>query len=145
MKLKHLTTSALALILMTGCGDDDGMGVEPDDIAGTWTATAIVFTQTAAPMESVDLVTAEQATVTLVLGTDETYTFTFASPMENETETGTFTVSGSTLTLNPTGGDPETFTVVRNGDSMTLTGTDTFEFDEQVGEEAATLVVTLTR
>ena len=145
MELKHLTTSALALILMAGCGDDNGTGVEPDDIAGTWTATAVVFTQTAAPMESVDLVTAEQATVTLVLGTDATYTFTFTSPMENETDTGAYTVSGSTLTLNPTGGITETFTIVRNGDSMTLTGADTFEFDEQVGEEAATLVVTLTR
>ena len=144
MKLRHLTTSALALMLMAGC-DDSGTGVEPDDIAGTWSATAIVFTQTAAPNESVDLVTAEQATVTLVLGADATYTFTFTSPMETETETGTYTVSGSTLTLNPTEGEAETFTIVRNGDSMTLTGADTFEFDEQAGEEAATLVVTVTR
>ena len=43
MKLKHLTTSALALILIAGCGDDDGVGVEPDDIAGTWTATSMLF------------------------------------------------------------------------------------------------------
>ena len=77
MKLRHLTISTLALILMTGCGDDDGMGTDPDDIAGTWTATSMVFTEVAAPNATVDLVVDEGAVLILVLSSDETYAFSF--------------------------------------------------------------------
>lgn len=131
---------------MAGC-EDTGTGVEPDDIAGTWTATAIVFTSVADPTVSVDLVVAEQAVVTLVLLADATYTFTFSSALEpTENEAGTYTVTGTDLNFTPTdGGNPETFTISRIGDNMTLTGTDTFEFDPLAGEEAVSMVITLTR
>ena len=145
MKLRNLTTSALTVLLMAGCLGDS-TGVEVDDLAGTWTATAIVATQTADPFESLDVMALEQATVTLVLGADGTYTLTFTSPQEDpEIESGTFAVVGSTLTLTETVEGSEDFTIDRDGDTMTLTGSDTFEFDPLVGEEAATLVITLTR
>ncbi len=145
MKNRYLISSALALLLMTACGD--ATGVEPDDLAGTWTATSIVFTQTAAPNATLDVVDVDGATVTLVLAAEATYTFTFTSPLEpTENEAGAYTVTGTNLNLSPTGtGSPETFTISRDGDTMTLTGSDTFEFDPQVGEEAATMVITLTR
>ena len=143
MKLRHLTTSALALILIAGC-DDAATGLDADDIAGTWTATSIVFTQTADPMTVVDAVD-EGASLTLLLGTDESFTFTFTSPEENEVDTGTYSVSGSTITLTGST-ETETFAITRDGDTMTLTDdNDMFEFAEQVGDEAAGLVVTLTR
>ena len=146
MKLRHLTISTLALILMTACGD--ATGVEPDDIAGTWTATSIIFTQTAAPNATVDIVAVDGAAVTLVLLADATYTFTFTSPLEpTENEAGAYTVTGTNLNLSPTGtGSPETFTISRDGDTMTLTDPDEmFEFDSVVGDEPAALVITLTR
>ena len=145
MKLRHLTISTLALILMTACSD--AMGVEPDDLAGTWTATSIVFTQTAASNATVNVVAVDGAAVTLVLAADATYTFTFTSPLEpTENEAGAYTVTGTNLNLSPTGtGSPETFTISRDGDTMTLTGSDTFEFDPLIGEEPATMVIILTR
>ena len=45
MKHRNLINSTLALILMAGCTDaTGGTGVEPDDLAGIWTAESIVFT-----------------------------------------------------------------------------------------------------
>ena len=132
MKLRHLTISTLALILITGLGDS-GTGVEPDDLAGTWTATSMIFTQTASPNATVDLVAVDMASLTAVLGADSTYAWTFVFPPdagEDEDEAGIYTVSGSTLTLSPTGtGSPEMWALARNGDTMTLTDADEmFEF-----------------
>ncbi len=67
MKNRHLAISALAVILMTACTDATGVGVEPDDLAGTWTSTSFVLTSVANPSMSMDLVAEEGAQVTLVL------------------------------------------------------------------------------
>ena len=96
MKHKHLTISALALILMSAC--TEATGVEPNDLAGTWTATSIVFTSVTDPTLTVDLAT-EGATMSLTLNADGTYSWAFVFPGEpTENETGTYTVSGNTLT-----------------------------------------------
>ena len=146
MKLRHLTISTLALILMTGCGDDDGMGTDPDDIAGTWTATSMLFTEKAAPNLTVDLVVDEGAVLTLVLSEDETYAFSFVLDPEDESEVGTYTTTSTSITITPVtpAGDAETFGLVRDEDVMTLTDTDEM-FDFGTGDEPATLVITLTR
>jgi hypothetical protein len=146
MKLRNLTMSALALILMTGCGD--ATGVEPDDIAGTWTATSTLFTQVSDNTVKADPVVDDGAVVTLALGANLNYTFTFVLAPDSETEVGTFEVTGDELTLTPappTAELPQVFVIARDDDLMTLIGTDTFEFDEQAGEQAAQLVVTLVR
>ena len=145
MKLKHLTFSALALMLMSGCGDSTG--VEVDDLAGLWTASSVVFTSVADPAVSVDIVT-EGATVTLTLGADGSYTLVITDPVDpTETESGSYVAAGSTLTLSETGtGSPEPFTIVRSGDSMTLTDTnDDFDFNDDQAETDAILVITLSR
>ena len=150
MKHRNLIISTLALILMAGCTDSEATGVEPDDLAGIWTAQSLVFTSVEGSMVSADEV-AEGALVTLVLGADGTYAFTFAFGEENENETGTYTVSGNTLTitaLTPEALDPEAMTISRDGDTMTLTMADIYDFtpDDNVNdEEPATMVVVLTR
>jgi len=131
---------------MAACTDaTGGTGVEPDDLAGTWTATSIVFTSVADPTLSVDEV-ADGATMSLTLSASGTYSWTFVFPGEpTENETGTYMVSGSTLTIDPTGTKgPETMTISRNGDTMTLTLADEYDFTLDVFVPA-TLVITLTR
>ncbi len=150
MKLRHLTTSAVALILMAACteltGVDETTGVQPDALAGTWTATSMVLTSVANSTLSVDLVAQDGAVVTLVLGADGTYTFTFVSDVEpTENETGIYTVSGSTLTIDPTGTKgQEAFTISRTGDTMTMTGADDYDFTPNVFVDVV-MVITLTR
>ena len=149
MKLRHLTTSALALILMAACTDATGVGVEPNDLAGEWTSTSFVLTSVENPSMSLDLVAEEGAEMTLVLGADGAYTFTFTSTVEEtENETGTFAVSGNTMTITPVvpeGLEPEEIGIVRVGDTLTLTMDDEVVFTEGGNAEAAVLVIVLTR
>ncbi len=148
MKLRHLTTSALALIVMAAC-TDTSVGVEPNDLAGSWTSTSLVLTSVASPSMTMDLVAEEGALVTLVLGADGAYTFTFTSTVEpTENETGTYTVLGNTMTVTPVtpaGLEVEEITIVRVGDTLTLTLDDEVVFTDGGNAEAAVLVIVLTR
>ena len=149
MKLRHLTTSALALIVMAACTDATGVGVEPDDLAGSWTSTSLILTSVANPSTTMDLVAEEGALVTLVLGADGAYTFTYTSTVEpTENETGTYTVLGNTMTVTPVtpeGHAAEEITIVRVGDTLTLTLDDEDVFTDGGQAEAAVLVIVLTR
>ena len=55
MTNRRLTISALALILMTGCGEERGLNPELLNLVGTWEAATFVVTQVAAPMTVVDV------------------------------------------------------------------------------------------
>ena len=143
MKLRQLTMSAMALILMSAC--TDATGVEPVDLLGTWTATAIAYTG----VENAELsvhVNDEGTTLTLVLGADETFTQTLTEPgLDADIDTGIYSVTGTILTLRDSLGNlPDLFTITRDGDTMALTISEEFEFTNDV-PVAATLVITLTR
>lgn len=148
MNKRHLTISALALILMSACSDATGVTI--DDLAGEWTASSIVFTSTEDATLSVDQVEAG-AILTLVLGPTGSYTFAFTFPEEEgEDETATYTVDGSTLTITPDPeahpeGEVEEFIIERDGDSMTLTAPDFYDFDDLHPEEPSDMVISLTR
>ena len=147
MKHKHLTISALALILMAACTDaTGGTGVEPDDLAGTWTSTSLILTSVVNPSMSMDLVAEEGAAVTIVLRADGTYTFTFVSDVEpTENETGTYTVAANIMTITPTDGFEETIVILRDGNTMTMTLDDEIVFIDGTNAEAAVMVIVLTR
>ena len=143
MNKRHLTISALALILMSACSD--ATGVLPEDLAGTWTAASLVFTSVENAELTADLVD-EGAGMTLVLDAEGGFTLTFTMPQqEDEVDMGTYEVDGGSLTLSDsielTG---DVYEVARDGDTMTLTIDDVFDFVEGV-EEDATLVIALTR
>lgn len=149
MKLRHMTTSALALILMAACTEATGVGVEPDELAGTWTASSFILSSVADPTMSIDLVAEEGAQMTLVLEADGTYTFDFTSTVEEaEHEEGTYVVSGNIMTVTPVtpeGVEPEEMLIVRVGDTLTLTMDDEVVFSDGGQAEAAVLVIVLTR
>jgi len=137
----------MALILMTACTDATGLAV--DEIAGTWIASSMVFTSAADATVTAEMV-ADGATLTLVLGADNTFTLTLTELQEDdEVDTGTYTVVGSTLTISDSLEDTtDTFAIARDGDTMTLTILDEeFDFDDnpETPEDDATLVVTLSR
>jgi hypothetical protein len=72
---------------------------------------------------------------------------TLVSPgEEDELDSGTYTVVGNILTVSDSvEATTDEFTVARDGDTMTLTvSDDVFDFVEGT-EEAASLVITLTR
>ena len=146
MKLRHLITSALALILMSAC-TDGLVDVNVDEIVGTWTATSMVFTSDADADVSVDLI-AEGATLSVVLGAEGTYSLVIHEPgFEPEDEGGTYSVDGAILTLDPIEFEEnDSFEAVLNGNTLTLTSSDDeFDFDDDEIEDPASLVVTLSR
>ena len=141
---RHLAISAVALMLMTACGD--ATGLEPADLQGTWTANSMVFTSTADPTLTVDLIV-EGATLSLQLAADGMFLWTLTELGSTPaTSMGAYSVVGSTLTLTDPGqGSSDPFTITRDGNNMTLTGSDEYDFDEDGLDEDATLRITLTR
>ena len=149
MKTRHILTSALALIAMTACSDSDATSVEAVDLQGTWSAASMVVTSVADPSLTADLI-ALGTTVSVMFAADGTYTVTINDPgIPTETETGTYSVSGSTLTLVETFEGqvqpPEEITIILNGNSMTLTMDDHWDFDDNGTDDPAIMVVGLTR
>ena len=143
MRKRHLTIPLLALTLMTAC--TDGTGIEPDDLAGIWTANSMVFTSVADTSVSMDMIT-EGATLSVTLGEDAGYVLVLTFPEEeDENELGTYVVDATTITFTPTGeGEVTVFGIARDGDILVLSDDDEmFEFDEQ--EEPATMEIVMSR
>ena len=118
MKLRHLITSALALILMSAC-TDGLVDVNVDEIVGTWNATSMVFTSDTDSDVFVDLI-AEGATLTVVLSAEGTYSLLITEfegqPVD---EGGTYSVDGAILSLDPIEFEEnDSFEAVLNGNMV---------------------------
>jgi hypothetical protein len=85
----------------------------------------------------------------ITLNADGTFTWLITDPgLEAIVEDGdgTFAVEGTLLTLADSGeGSPEAYTAIRNGDSLTLTISDEWDFDGDEVPEDATLTIALSR
>ncbi len=148
MNKRHLLTSALSLIMATACSDSTG--VETADLLGEWEAQSMVVSSVADPTMTVDLMELG-ATVTVTFGEEATYSVTETEYGDGgmENESGTYTVSGSILTtvemIEGQVGDTEEMTIVLNGNSMTLTMSDMWDFNDDGTETPAVLVIGFTR
>ena len=126
------------------CGDSTG--VEPDDIAGTWTATSLTATNPENSSEFFDLI-AMGGSLTITFRTDGTYTATEVIGGVTETDSGTYTVSGTTLTVVSPGASPLAINAVRDGDMMTLRWTeeDDEDWDDNGTDDPSDFEIVLTR
>ena len=144
MKRTSLGTILLAAVAI-GCSDSTGPA-ETTDLVGTWNASAFVFTNSADAAQTVDVI-ALGMTLSITF-TETTMSGIMSFPGEGqELFSGTYTLSGGQITFldsDPEEGD-ETFTQSLDGSILTLTFSDSFDFNDDGQETDATAVMTLTK
>ncbi len=136
---------ALALITLAACGDSTGL--EPDDVAGTWTATEWVLTNPLDASQTFDVLAAG-GSFSITFREDSTFTSTVTDPPDPaDTDTGTFSFTTTTITVAETGqGSPTIYATERDGDTMTFTNTDAdHDWDDDGTDDDATERIVLAR
>jgi hypothetical protein len=115
-----LLALAAVVPIVVGCGDS---GTEPpDELVGTWNATAIV-------VEDHDF-TDDGMTLTYTLRANGEYTYTvtndqfdYCDPGPNCSDSGEYTVEGSQITFDPDTAWEETYTYTLAGTTLTISST----------------------
>ncbi len=136
--------ATLSVLGVVACGDSlTGVDTTTDDLMGAWNITSLTFTPVGGGTAAQGLV----GSATIVFREDLTYTVTFVEGTVTDVENGTFTVNGSTLTLTLAGDEPDVFTITAiSSTAATLySEDDSFDFNDDGAETAATLTVTLQR
>ena len=148
--MRTLSTTVLVAALVVGCNDSTDPGnVSENDLAGVWTATQFLLTSTADPTVTVDMIS-QGGTFSLTINADGTFFEAGlfpGNPPKVENGSGTYVIQGTNLILTEAD-DPVPFVLafVLSGNTLTLSSTDeTFDFDGDGVEEAATLEMVLTR
>lgn len=142
--MKNRIFATIALVALVGCGD--ATGLDPGDVAGTWTAQTWTFTNLANTSQTVEIISLGAA-FSLTLREDSTFTATITLGADVSTDSGTYATTAATITISESGeGSPETFGVVRDGNTMTLTDNNSdFDFNVEGSDEPATEVIVFTR
>ncbi len=139
---------ALLLIPLASCGDET-TAPNPDEIAGTWNATQLVYTSKATS-DRVDLIEAG-GSETLVLGADKSFRLLRALPgVPADTLSGTWEMPGDVgdlMVLHPGGGSIEwAYDFALTGDVMSLSAENAdYDFNEDGIREAAKMRTTFAR
>ena len=150
----RVSSIALMLVALAGCGDDDPTGSSDDaltieDFVGSWTGTSLVFTNNANPSESVDVIAEGAAAVRFtVLTGGGTRTWVDAGADSDEWD-ALVSISGNTMTSVPAESSrpTRTYTFTFVGGVLTLTDTNSeFDFtDTDATPVSATEVATFVR
>jgi hypothetical protein len=139
---------ALLLIPLASCGDKS-TAPKPEQVAGTWNATQLVYTSKTTS-DRVDLIEAG-GTETLVLGADKSFRLMRALPgVPPDTLSGTWETPGDVgdlMVLHLAGGGIEwAYDFALSGDVMSLGAENAdYDFNEDGIREAARMRTTLAR
>ncbi len=156
MSRRALLLAVLMLFTtLTACdsnGEDDfsleGDGISMSDIAGTWTATRAFFSRTeTGPAVDVEIV-AQGGTATLVIQTNGRFTFTTALPGDApDITTGQLGFDEDLLVViyDDEPDDFEFFGIQFSGNTLSINGQGTYDFDGDGAEEAAVIELDLVR
>jgi hypothetical protein len=149
--------------LSVGCGDDDPpAGPNVSQFAGTWNATAITYTSLGTPTRTLNVFTAANARLNMVIASDGTFSGTFNLPQLSPQPipmTGRITLQGTNMgaidftwpaavEASPTGPPITDFTATYtlSGNQLTFTRpTTVFQFPGQAAAENSSLVIAMTR
>ena len=144
MKTSSLGIALLASVAV-GCSDSAGPegSATPADLVGQWIANAYTVTSVADPTMSAELITLGM-TLTITF-TETSYTGVVTFPGEPQEDfSGTYTIEGQSLILDEVGEEElETMTYNLSGDVLTLSGEDTYDFDDDQQEDPATFVLVM--
>ena len=141
MKTSSLGIALLASVAI-GCNDSTGTA-SAGDLVGQWIASAYTVTSVANTSTSAELV-GMGMTLTFTF-TEMSYTGVVTFPGEpTENFSGTYTIDGQLLILDEADQpNPETMTYILSGNVLTLSGADTYDFDDDQQEDPATFVLVM--
>lgn len=143
MKTSSLGIALLASVAI-GCNDSTGTA-SAGDLVGQWITSSYTVTSVANTATSAELI-GMGMTLTLTF-TETSYTGVVTFPGElTENFSGTYTIDGQLLILDEADQlEPETMTYILSGNVLTLSGDDTFDFDEDGVEEPAAFVMVMNK
>ena len=141
MKTSSLGIALLASVAI-GCNDSTGPASSAD-LVGQWIASAYTVTSVANTSMSAEVI-GMGMTLTLTF-TETAYTGVVTFPGDpDENFAGTYTIDGQQLILDEVDQEtPETMTYSLSGNVLTLSGDDTFDFDDDQQEDPATFVLVM--
>jgi hypothetical protein len=145
--VRMICVAAFLAALVIGCGKDDKNPTAPKeitiaDLAGTWTATKMEYTNKANNSQKVDLVQLGVG-MKLTINSSGRYTATLTiSGLGELTTAGTITLQGGNLILDDDEeAENQTVAFTLSGNTLTLTGDDEFDFNDDGTDEPAAVVM----
>lgn len=118
----------------------------PAGAVGDWDAGSYIITNTANPVEQVDLIQ-EGINLYLTIQSNGNYSSTLTFPVDpTETETGRLTFVNNVVTVDPSDDDPFPMTYVLIDSILTLVDANSsFDFDDDGMDEPASETIILVR
>lgn len=143
-----MTAAIAGLLLSMACGDGDGTGPSPDQLADTWSASSVEFVSVADPGVSVEVVS-QGATLVLTLSENGMFSVNATYPGETPVSlAGSWSTSGEVLSLSFTSGmlGEWEFDMSLSGNTLELGGAHSeYDVDGDDQDEEVIMNLVLTR
>jgi Lipocalin-like domain len=128
----------LSVAALPGCGKDKGVGPEPSEIYGTWSATKVEYVSKTNPSMRVNLCDSVGGGATLVIESNQNITYILrCTHVAPDTTLGTWKLEGDLFKMYPAGTPWDyTWEITLSGNTLKLEGAD-MEWDFGGGLEQA--------